>query len=269
MIIDTHVHVTPPDIIKDYKKIGLKEPYFELLSSSPQNKFATVEDVICEMDKCEVHKSVVFGFSFNDIGLCKYVNDYVISEVKKFPDRLIGFMSISPNEKNIEDEILRCYECGLKGVGELFPFGQNFDIGSYEQTKRFATLCEQLNIPVIVHANEPVGHYYIGKTNTLLSSFEKFVYNYENLKIVFAHFGGGLLFYELMKEIRQKFKNVYYDTAASIFLYDKKIYDVAKSIGILDKIVFGSDFPLVSPKRYFKDFDFSVLSENTKRLLGI
>ncbi|NLB50510.1 MAG: amidohydrolase, partial [Clostridiaceae bacterium] len=32
MRIDSHVHVTPPDIIRNWEKIAEKEPYFKLLS---------------------------------------------------------------------------------------------------------------------------------------------------------------------------------------------------------------------------------------------
>ena len=48
--------------------------------------------------------------------------------------------------------------------------------------------------------------------------------------------------------------NVYFDTAASPFLYDVHIYKIAIELAGVDKILFGSDFPLIQPKRYFKEF---------------
>jgi predicted TIM-barrel fold metal-dependent hydrolase len=62
---------------------------------------------------------------------------------------------------------------------------------------------------------------------------------------------------------------VYYDTAATPFLYDGRIYDVAKALGLCGRVLFGSDFPLLSRPRYFDALDKSVLSmEEKKAILG-
>ena len=65
------------------------------------------------------------------------------------------------------------------------------------------------------------------------------------------------------------FKNVYYDNAATIFLYDAKIYHLAKELGIMEKVLFGSDYPLLSPERYWQGLAESKLAEeDLKMLLG-
>lgn len=84
--------------------------------------------------------------------------------------------------------------------------------------------------------------------------------------------------YELMKEVKAKFANVYYDNAAAIFLYDAKIYKVIREMGLMEKLFFGSDYPLLSPSRYEKSLAESGLTElekeklyggNAAKLLGI
>lgn len=267
MKIDFHVHVTPPDIIKDWKKIAEKELYFKLLSESPVNKFATVEDVVVELDNSKVDKAVIFGFAFRDMGLCRYVNDYVADAIKRYSNKLIGYMVLDPTSDKMEKEIDRCMYLGLKGVGELFPYGQEFDITDTKQMSSLCNYCIERDLPVMIHTNEAVGHYYSGKTNTTAVEASIFAQNYPDLKIILAHWGGGLLFYELMPEIRRQNKNVYYDTAASPFLYDKKIYKVAKDIGILDKVLFGSDYPLIPMKRYFKEIAISGLNDMEQALV--
>ncbi len=267
MKIDAHIHITPPDIIRDYKKVGEREPYFKMLSDSPKNKFATAEDVIKELDLTGMDKGIVFGFSFMDSGFCKAVNDYTAEMVKKYPDRLIGFMSLSPTDKAVEKEIDRAMGLGLVGVGEIFPDGQGFEIENEEGTRLFCGLLAERDLPVIIHSNEPVGHYYPGKTKTTPVRIAAFAENNPNLRIIFAHWGGGLFFYELMPELRNKFKNVYYDTAASTFLYDIKIYEVAKTAGLLDKIVLGSDYPLLSPKRNIDEINNTNLTDSDKELI--
>jgi len=268
--IDFHVHVTPPDIIANWEKYAEKEPYFSLLSHSKQNKFATAEDVAAVLKgegNFNFNRAVVFGFAFRDLGLCRYVNDYVIEKVKEYPQKLIGFISVSPRDKKAASEIERCRLNGLVGVGELFPAGQGFDPENESETSAITGVCRELSLPLIVHANEPVGHSYPGKTDVTLRQLETFVSNNQGLNIVLAHWGGGLVFYETMGEIKEKFRNVYYDTAATPFLYDEKIYRAAKALGLCEKILFGSDFPLLPYSRYLDGLEKSGLSAEEKQLI--
>ena len=269
MKIDIHVHVTPPDIIRDWEKIAEKEPYFRLLSESPVNKFASAEDIAAAMDEDGFDRAVIFGFGFQDMGLCRYVNDYVIEKAREFPDKLIGFSAVLPQHPEVERELVRCYEAGLHGVGELFPQGQRFALESREEMSAFGETCTELAIPVMFHLNEPVGHYYAGKTETTLSQAEAFARHFPDLVTIFAHWGGGLFFYELMKELSTGLSRVYYDTAASVFLYGHKVYDVVHTLGLADKIVFGSDYPLLPPRRYMADLEASILTaEEKEAILG-
>jgi predicted TIM-barrel fold metal-dependent hydrolase len=73
-----------------------------------------------------------------------------------------------------------------------------------------------------------------------------------------------------MPEVAKTMTNVYYDTAASPFLYSQKIYRVAREIMGVEKILFGSDFPLISPQRYFRELEGSGLSrEDQEKILGL
>lgn len=266
--IDFHVHITPPDIAADWTQYAEKEPYFSLLSNSKHNKFASAEDVVAALEDegSNFDKAVVFGFAFQDVGLCRYVNDYVIECVKKYPDKLIGFCVVPPCEE-AASEIERCHSAGLCGVGELFPAGQKIDLEDKKQTSAITGVCKEHSIPLLFHVNEPVGHRYTGKTDVPLRQLETFVINNPGLNIVLAHWGGGLMFYETMPEIKENFKNVYYDTAATPFLYDARIYDAAKALGLCEKILFGSDFPLLAQSRYMEAIESSLLSEEEKQFV--
>ena len=273
MKIDFHVHLTPPEIIGNWEEYAKNEPYFSLLSSGKKNKFVDAEDVVAALDNEDspFDKAVVFGFAFNDVGLCRLVNDYVIDSVKKYADRLIGFCVV-PSLQNcrcgeIAKEIERCYSAGLKGVGELFPAGQGINLEDKSETDKITGVCKELGLPLLLHINELVGHQYPGKTDAPLRQFETFIVNNPGLNIVLAHLGGGLMFYETMPEIKKAFTNVYYDTAAAPFLYDAKIYSVAKTLGLCRKILFGSDFPLLPPSRYMNALNESSLTNEDKQLI--
>ena len=99
-----------------------------------------------------------------------------------------------------------------------------------------------------------------------------------DLKLVCAHWGGGLPFYALMPEAKKAMANVYFDTAATPFLYDSQIYHhIAQIVGI-DKILFGTDYPLMPQSRVIneikslnlpEDMEQSILSGNALKLLGL
>ena len=248
--IDFHVHITPPEIAANWRKYAGQEPYLAMLAENPRYKTVCAEDVIAALDESQFDRAVIFGFGFKDTGLCRMVNDYVIEKVREFPQRLTGFIAVSPNDVGVEKEIDRCHSAGLKGIGEIFPGNRGFAIDNAEETRALTGACIERDLPLIVHTNEPVGHTYLGKNNVGLQQIERFIAHSKGLRVILAHWGGGLLYYEAMPELREQFRNVYYDTAATPFLYNAEIYHAALALGLGEKILFGSDFPLLPPSRY-------------------
>ncbi len=278
MVIDVHVHLTLPEWIQDWRKLEDSEPYFALLSGTKHNKFADAEGIVAGMDQSGVDKSIVFGFGFQHMENCRIANDYTIDAVKRYPDRLIGYITVVPGAPDADKEIDRCLAAGLKGIGELFPDGQRWALEELAQTQRFADICLERHLPVIIHANEPVGHDYAGKTRAYPERMAAFADHHPELTTIFAHWGGGLPFYELMPEIRKSLRNCYYDTAATPFLYKPDVYRVARALGILDKLLLGSDYPLLSVKRHVAQMTDAGLTEdeigavcggNALRMLGM
>ena len=73
MKIDVHVHITPPDIIKDWEKYAANEPYFKMLSESPVNKFATAEQAVeaLEADGFDMGAPSVRVSGYGTLSICK------------------------------------------------------------------------------------------------------------------------------------------------------------------------------------------------------
>ena len=63
----------------------------------------------------------------------------------------------------------------------------------------------------------------------------------------------------MKKEAKQVLGNVWYDTAASPYLYDKSIWKTAADIIGAEKILFGTDFPLLDADRYIREIEESEL----------
>ena len=263
MIIDFHTHIFPEEIREDREKYFPHEPAFKLLYSSPKSKLAGIKEIVDSMDIEGVDKSVVFGFPWRSSDLSKRHNDYILEAIDRFPERLAGFCCIDPFNKDAVPEVVRCLEGGLSGIGEIALYQSGIDGASQEKLKPLMEICEDKKLPVLIHTNEPVGHYYPGKTPNTLEQIYRLVRKFSNNKIVLAHWGGGIFFFNLLKkEVKEYLKNVYFDTAASPFLYYPQIYQIAIQIIGKNKILFGSDFPLLKPSKYFKEFEKAGLSKD-------
>src|SRR5438046_9770405 len=84
-------------------------------------------------------------------GLIRVPNDHVAGAVKKHPDVCLAIGAIDPwTGKLALDEIKRCKDLGLSGIGELNPARQHF----FANDVRFYPLweeCAKLGLPILFH----------------------------------------------------------------------------------------------------------------------
>ena len=262
MVIDFHTHIFPKTIRENREAYFASEPAFKLLYSLPGSKLVGAQEIVAAMDRQGVDKSVIFGFPWKKSQTFMNHNDYILEAVARYPKRLIGLCCLDPFSRDAVTEALRCLEGGLAGIGELAFYQSGIDDEALEKLAPLMQICRDKDLPVLIHTNEPVGHTYPGKTPHTLKQIYDLVKKFPENVIVLAHWGGGIFFFALLKkEVKESLKNVYFDTAASPFLYAPEIYSYAKDIVGLDKILFGSDFPLINPARYFRELDISGLSK--------
>lgn len=271
MIIDGHTHIFPEEVRKDRKTFCEKDGGFSSVYKNSNSKMVGVEELIASMDEARVDRSVVCGFPWSDPELCSLHNQYLMESRARYPDRLIVFISLPfSNPKRSEEEFEKRIMEGAMGVGEVAFYKKEMDLQTIEWMKPILNQMEQQGIPLLLHTNETLGHPYPGKGKTPLERFYEFAVSFPKLPILFAHWGGGLPFYELMPEVAKGLQHVYYDTAASPFLYSSKIYAIVKEIVGVGRILFGSDYPLIRPKRYFEELKTSGLSEeDQEKILGL
>jgi len=254
VVVDFHTHLFPKDIRNNREKYFSGEPAFELLYASPKSKMISAGEIITAMDEQGVDISVVFGFPWKNMETARMHNDYIIEAAEKYPDRLKGFCCLDPCGATAVSEVERCLTNGLCGVGELAFYRSGIERVIVDGMAPVMALCRERDVPVLIHTNEPVGHQYPGKTkNTLLQIYD-LVKRFPDNKIVLAHWGGGIFFFSILKkEVKEVLRNVYYDTAASPFLYDPGIYRLAIEATGIEKILLGTDYPLIKPGRYFEE----------------
>ncbi len=169
----------------------------------------------------------------------------------------------------IEAEMRRCAGNGVRGFGELRPENLGFDLNG-DNGARLATVAEELGLALQFHVSEPVGHAYPGKEGLNVGAFYRFVAAHPGVRVIGAHWAGGLPFYASMPEVQQAFEaNMYVDTAASSLLYGDGIYERGVELIGSERVLFGSDYPLLGQERSKRRIEESGLDEDSKaRILG-
>lgn len=267
-VIDCHTHIVPPDVIAGRERLCRDERWFGLLYANPSTRLASAEDLLAAMDAAGVAMAVAFGFAFRDAGLCRACNDYVLEAARGAPDRVIPFAVVNPADPRTAcDEALRCLDAGAAGLGELMPDGQGFTLADPILDGLLA-LARERRAPVMIHVNERLGHDYAGKGSQGPEEAYRLALRHPESTLIYAHWGGGLPFYELMPEVRAALRNVYYDTAASPYLYDDAVHRHAMAWAPT-KVLFGSDYPLIAPRRHLRRLRRAGLDETSlEALLG-
>jgi len=270
VIIDFHTHIFAPWLRERRDEYIKQDPCFSLLYSQPKAKIATAEELIANMDEACIDVSVVLNAGWVSHELCVRTNDYILDSISRYPTRLVGFCAIQPKAgDSAVAEMERCAKARAKGIGELRSDVQGFDLADKKTMEPLVDAALKHDMIFLTHSSEPVGHEYSGKGSITPDILYSFITTFPNLKLVCAHWGGGLPFYALMPEVAKALANVFFDTAATVFLYKPEIFGQVSHIIGSNKILFGTDYPLMHQNRVISQIQSSELSEEDKtRILG-
>lgn len=268
MILDAHTHIFPPEVCRRREDFFADEPAFRLLYDSPRAKMADPEDMLKALAEEGVEAAVVLGFPWRQERLWRRQHEVLLEAQRRWPQRFMAFCAVHPAESGAPREVERCLAAGFRGVGELAWYLEDLgeDLATY--LAPIADLCQHYRAPLMLHLNDPVGHDYPGKGRISLPAVYRLIRDFPEVNWILAHWGGGLPFYGLMKkEAPEVFNRVYFDTAASPYLYRPAIYRLAAEMVGPEKILFGSDYPLLPPSRYLKDMEQANLPEDWREMI--
>jgi uncharacterized protein len=250
MIIDCHTHIwQSPDQLGSVD-LGEMSPTERKAHHRLSPSGRTVTRVVPNFDSDDtteesgVDKSIVLGFRSRHLK-ANVPNDFVATYVGKDPDRLIGFAGIDPTEPSaIEDLTIARDQLKLRGVA-LSPAGQDFHPAD-SRAMRVYEQCEALGMPIVFH---PGG---------LLNSQSKLEYGrpflidevartFPKLRIVIAQMAQPWIDEAIV--LLGKHEHVYADTSGLLIRpwpgYNALVS--AYQYGVMDKLLFGSDFPYTKP----------------------
>jgi predicted TIM-barrel fold metal-dependent hydrolase len=251
MIVDihthtpTHVHAVPPE-----------ERQLNTLWRSDRVVEAAVSwaDYMAAMEP--VDRACVFGIRFKGGDMAAgregagvqwvgNVNDQAAALCRAYPDKLIGFMSVHPEEGDAVQEVERCVrELGLRGI-KLGPNYQGFDpLG--EGAFQVYAAAQRIGLPILFHqGTSPMRTAPLRYAHPLV--MDEIALAFPELRVVMAHMGHP--WHADTIAVIRKHPNVYADISAQ-FLRPWQQYNclrLATEWGVLDKLLFGSDYPVATP----------------------
>lgn len=245
-IVDAHTHVFPEEIVRNRAAFLDRDDWFAQLYGNERAKLATVDDLLVSMEANGVDRSIICGFPWGDPALCDLHNAYMQDAADRNPARIDWLAIVPPAAGGIACRMLdQAFSAGAVGAGEFNADAQGFDLTRPHDFAAIADICMRWDRPIMVHTSEPMGHRYSGKGTATPDKLVALIEAFPELRVVAAHWGGGLPFYELMPEIRDAARNVVYDSAASTYLYDHQVFETVAHLAGSERVMFATDFPVL------------------------
>ena len=247
MLIDAHVHLYPEEVLAERARYIADDAWFRVLYEPANRRLSSPDELLASMTETGIEQSVVASFPWASQDLCEAHNRCFGRLVDP---RLSRLCMVQPRAgARAADELRRCLDAGFVGLGEINVDALDAPLDQAELWGPLVEILAEAGGTLMIHASEPVGHQYRGKGVTTPEKIYRFAMAYPQLKIVAAHWGGGLPFYYLMPEMGPALPNLYFDSAATEYLYDKRVFDTCARFAGSDRVLFGSDFPLLTQER--------------------
>jgi predicted TIM-barrel fold metal-dependent hydrolase len=192
-----------------------------------------------------VDRVIVFGMRAFHSGFVT-PNEYIADYADRHPEKVIGFASVDPLRDNVRETLDRAFDVlKLKGL-KLGPIYQNI----HPTDKRMMEIyeyCQDRGLPIMIHQGTT-----FPRLAPLKYSFpillEDVALQFPNLRMIIAHLGHPWIEDTLV--LIRKQPNFYSDISALHYrpwqFYQALI--LAKEYGVLNKVLFGSDYPFTTPE---------------------
>lgn len=258
-VIDAHCHIYPEKIVD--KAVPATDRFYDTTSACR----GTVSDLISVGSNAGVDMFIVQSVATTPKQV-KSINEFIAFEVSQNKDKLVGLGTLHPDSENLAEDVDHLIDLGLKGV-KLHPDIQAFKIDDYRCLKIYE-LCEEKGLPILMHTGD--NRYDYSNPNRLIPVLEI----YKSLTVIGAHMGGWSIWDEASKQLYDK-PNLYVDCSSSFYYLSlEKAKEIINRYGA-DKVLFGTDYPMWSPKSELDTFfklelddadNKKILSENARNL---
>ena len=276
--IDIHAHIPRMPGLSEY---GIEPGLRQMFRMADES--ISIEKMV-ETYRAIDTKAVIFSVDAEtETGDLPDPNDYVAQIVDSYPDVFIGFCSVDPRKgKAAVEELERSVlSLGLRGL-KLHPIHQAFFPDDPAFIPLFAK-AEELGIPVLMHsgyaaagANAPGGGGFELAYSRPIPHVDSLAARHPDLTIIMAHPAWPWIQEQVAVALHKS--NVFIDLSGWAPRYIPKELISEAGGRLRKKVLFGSDYPYISPVTWLEQFqeldirDESrplILHDNAARILNL
>lgn len=253
-IIDAHCHIYPEKIAE--KAVAGTDRFYDVTSQC----IGTCSELIKNGDAAGVDRFIVQSVA-TTARQVPSINEFIAKSVEESGGRFVGLGTLYPGSDCLEEDYNHLVSLGLRGV-KLHPDIQDFKLDDYRCLKIYE-LCERDGLPLLLHTGDK--RYDNSNPNRLIPILEIFT----GLKVVGAHFGGWSIYEQAAEQLRG-FENLWVDCSSSYYYLDKptirRLFDTYGE----DRVLFGTDYPMWSPKAELETlFSLGLGDEALEKILSL
>ena len=258
-IIDAHVHPLPMldegELLKEIRSARVMKCALLALDLDPgELEGEGARRFLEEMFNAGVWAIGALEQAREILKLGRTPNEHVAELVRRYPDLFIGFGSVNPSKPMgyVEEKLTEIEELGLRGL-KLIPTLQFFCPNKARKAlNRILRFCQRSGMTVVFHTGCDPGPWEAPSLSRCANPalLRPFVRSFLDVKFVLAHAGSysarspGIWFEEAL-ELASSFRNVWLDVAAVPYLLTEPNFARAlRSRKVMDKVLFGSDYPV-------------------------
>jgi predicted TIM-barrel fold metal-dependent hydrolase len=277
--VDVHVHPPTKEFLLD---AGGRHVEAAAKKFGHAIELRTFDQMLEEYSSCGVEKLVLFAWDAETTShRPRVANEFVAKIADRYPERVVGFASVDPHKKSaVKDLEHAVRELKLQGL-KLHPQVQAFEPNERAFYPLYSK-CVELGVPITFHTGstywgaglEGGGGVKLRFSNPML--LDDVAAYFTELKLIMAH--PGWPWQDEQLAIATHKENVYVDLSGWSPKYFQPLLVTYMTKLIPHKFMFGTDYPMLDPRRWLQDFEglqvspevkSMVLRENARRLLKI
>jgi len=259
MIVDTHAQIwvkeviekLPTEMVREYEKVFGKRFDYSL------------ESMLSEMDRNGINKTVVVAVDAQTTFNYHIPNEIVAEVVSKSNDRLIGFAGVDPHKGKLAlKEIEKAVDMGFKGI----KFMPHLHMLNPNDEKMYPLYEKALECDLVLLFHSGTQFHKGTKIKYCRPIyFDDVAVDFPELKIIIAHF--GYPWYEEALAIVRRNENVYFNIAGWSPRYIPEVVIRQMNSLLQDKVLFGTDYPLMNYERVLKELkDLNLKKETYEKM---
>ena len=258
-VVDAHSHIYPTKIAS--KASAAVGDFYHVDMAAP---VASSEALLAACEGTPITHHIVHSVATSP-GQVETINTFIADQCFMHPE-FIGFATMHQDYADVEGEIDRAIQLGLKGV-KIHPDTQMVNMDDPRLMRLYEVI--EGRLPIVIHTGDYRYDYsHPRRLKNVLRTFPKLV-------VDAAHFGGWSV-YDLAVEYLEDEQCFLDMSSAQALLGPRRTAELVRIYGP-ERILFGSDFPMWDPvTEYemftalpFSDAEFAqMLHGNAERFLG-